>query len=82
MVLIFEESLLLIVSGGIVGLILGWLLTRALYPAVGFFLNTFQMTWNAAGAGLAWAIVCGILAVLVPLRSITRLHVAEALRKT
>jgi putative ABC transport system permease protein len=80
--LILEESLLLIVSGGIVGLILGWLLTRALYPTVGNFLSTFQMTWNAAGAGLALAILCGILASLVPFRGITRLRVAEALRKT
>ncbi|MGB9428833.1 MAG: ABC transporter permease [Gammaproteobacteria bacterium] len=79
--LVFEESLLLIVSGGIVGLILGWLLTRALYPMVGNFLSTFQMTWNAAGAGLALAIACGVLAALAPLRSITRLRVAEALRK-
>ena len=82
MLLILEESLLLIVSGGIVGIILGWLLTLALYSRVGNFLNTFQMTWNAAGAGLALAIVFGILAALVPLRSITRLRVAEALRKT
>jgi len=79
--LILQESLLLLVSGGVLGMILGWLVTLALYPQVGNFLTTFQMTWSAAGAGLALAIVFGILAALVPLRSITRLRVAEALRK-
>lgn len=79
--LVFQEALLLIVSGGIIGLILGWLATRALYPSVGNFLPTFGVTWNAAGAGIALAIVFGILAALVPMQRITRLRVAEALRR-
>lgn len=80
-VLVFEEALLLIVSGAILGLILGWLATRALYPSVGNLLQTFQMTWGAAGAGIALSIVFGILAALVPMQRITRLQVADALRK-
>ncbi|MGH8291899.1 MAG: ABC transporter permease [Gammaproteobacteria bacterium] len=80
--LVIGESLLLLVSGGIVGLFLGWLITHALYPIVGNFLNTFQMTWSAIGAGLALAIVFGILAALVPVWALVRLHVAEALRKS
>ncbi|HKT32615.1 MAG TPA: FtsX-like permease family protein [Gammaproteobacteria bacterium] len=81
MLLVISESLLLLVSGAIVGLILGWLITRTLYPVVGNLLGTFELTWNAAGAGVALAIVFGILAGLVPLWLITRLQVAEALRK-
>lgn len=79
--LVFRESLLLIVSGGVIGLIVGWLITRALYPSVGNFLQTFQMTWNAAGAGILLSIIFGILASLVPMQLITSLHVAAALRK-
>ena len=78
--LVFKEALLLIFSGGIAGLILAWFATRALYPSVGNLLQTFQMTWNAAGAGIVLAIVFGILAALVPMQRIARLQVAEALR--
>lgn len=81
MLLVIGESLLLIVSGGIVGLVLGWVLTRMLYPTVGNLLNTFELTWNAAAAGIALAIIFGILAALVPMQWITRLRVADALRK-
>jgi putative ABC transport system permease protein len=79
--LAFEEALVLIGSGGIVGLFVGWLVTRALYPMVGNFLSTFQMTWSAVAGGIALAIVFAILASLVPLQRIARLRVAEALRK-
>lgn len=79
--LVFVEALLLIGSGAMVGLFLGWSVTRALYPMVGNFLSTFQMTWGAVAAGIALAIVFAILASLVPLRWIVRLRVAEALRK-
>ncbi len=79
--LVFRESLLLLVSGGIVGLVLGWLITRALYPSVGSLLQTFQITWDAAGSGVVLAIVFGVVAALVPVRWITGLRVADALRR-
>ncbi|MBU6469117.1 MAG: FtsX-like permease family protein [Gammaproteobacteria bacterium] len=80
--LLVGESLLLLVSGAIVGLFLSWLVTHALYPLVGNFLGTFELTWRATGAGVILAIVFGILAALVPLWVLTRLRVAEALRKS
>ena len=80
--LLVGESLLLLVSGAIVGLFLSWLVTHALYPLVGNFLGTFELTWRATGAGVILAIVFGILATLVPLWVLTRLRVAEALRKS
>lgn len=79
--LVLEEALLLIVSAGLVGMLVGWLITLALYPKVGNYLTTFQMTWDAFGTGVALTIVLAILASLVPLRRITRLRVATALRK-
>lgn len=81
MLLVTSESLLLLVSGATVGLFLGWLITRAVYPLVGNLLGTFQMTWNAAGTGIVLAVVFGILAAVVPLWLISRLRVAETLRK-
>ena len=79
--LIFQESLLLILSGSLVGLILGYLATRLLYPGVGNLLQTFGMTWGAVGLGIALGAVFGIIAALVPMRRVTRLQVAEALRR-
>ncbi len=80
--LVIREALLLIVSGGIIGLILGWVATRLLYPSVGNLLQTFQMTWSAAGAGVVLAVVLTILACLAPMQRIASLRVAEALRKS
>ncbi|MGH8292428.1 MAG: ABC transporter permease [Gammaproteobacteria bacterium] len=79
--LVFQESLFLIISGGIAGLFLGWLVTRALYSSVGNVLQTFGMTWNAVGVGIALSVVFGIVAALVPMQRITRLQVADALRR-
>ena len=79
--LIFQESLLLILSGSIAGLILGYLATRLLYPGVGNLLQTFGMTWSAAGLGIALGAVFGVIAALVPMQRVTRLQVAEALRR-
>lgn len=79
--LVISESLLLLISGAVVGLFLGWLVTRAVYPIVGNLLGTFELTWAAAGAGIILAIVFGILGAIVPLWRIARLQVAVALRK-
>ncbi|MDE2460622.1 MAG: FtsX-like permease family protein [Gammaproteobacteria bacterium] len=80
--LVISESLLLLISGAIVGLFLGWLVTLGVYPIVGNVLGTFEMTWNAAAAGIVLAAVFGILAAVVPLWLIGHLRVAQALRKT
>ncbi|MHB8404691.1 MAG: ABC transporter permease [Gammaproteobacteria bacterium] len=79
--LVMRESLLLIVSGGVLGLILGYEVTHLLAPYVGNLLQTFSMTWSAAGLGIVLSIIFGLLAGLVPMRRITRLRVADALRR-
>ncbi|MGH8396664.1 MAG: ABC transporter permease [Gammaproteobacteria bacterium] len=80
--LVLRESLLLIVIAAIVGLILGAGMTRLLAPAAGQVLLTFGMTWNAAVLGIILGIIFGILAALVPMQRITRLQVADALRRS
>ncbi|MGH8282389.1 MAG: ABC transporter permease, partial [Gammaproteobacteria bacterium] len=79
--LVFRESLLLVVSSGVLGLILGYAVTRLLTPYVGYTLRAFGMTWSAAVLGILLIIFFGVMAALMPMLGITRLRVADALRK-
>lgn len=78
--MVFMEALLLLVSGSIVGLAFGWVLTRALYPRVGNVLETFQLTWGAAGIGVLLSFALGAIAALISARRIVGLQVAAVLR--
>ncbi len=80
--LVAWEALILVIAGGIVGLIVGYFICHALYPVVGAFLPTFGLAWGAAGVGIAVSIACGLIAAGVPMRRVSRLRVAEALRST
>ena len=80
--MVLQESLALIMSGGIVGLILGYVVTHLLYPEVGNLLQTFQMTWSAAGLGILLSVIFGVLAALVPMWRVTGLQEVVALRRT
>jgi putative ABC transport system permease protein len=80
--LVLRETLLLLVTGSMVGLTLGWMVTRALYPRLGNVLETFQLTWSAAAMGLLLGIAFGTVAALLPARRITGLQVAAVLRGT
>lgn len=80
--MVLWEALLLMVSGSAVGLSVGWLVTKLIYPQVGNLLQTFGMTWRAAAAGLMLSIVFAAIVSLVPMQRIASLHVAAALRKT
>ncbi len=78
--LVLAETLLLLVSGSLVGLALGWILTRALYPRVGDVLQTFQLTWSAAGIGVLSSLVLATIATLIAARRIVGLQVTAVLR--
>ncbi|MDE2345301.1 MAG: ABC transporter permease [Gammaproteobacteria bacterium] len=80
-VLVLQESLLLMGAGGILGLILGYEAAHLLAPSVGNVLQTFSMTWNAALLGIMLCLVFGLLAGLVPMQRVSRLRVADALRR-
>ncbi|MDE2461662.1 MAG: FtsX-like permease family protein [Gammaproteobacteria bacterium] len=79
--ILLGEALLLMVSGAVAGVALGWLVTGLIYPRVGNLLPTFGMTWSAAVAGTMLSVVFAVLVSLVPMQRITGLRVAEALRK-
>lgn len=78
--LVLKEALLLLVSGSLVGLALGWTLTRAVYPRVGDVLQTFQLTWDAAIAAILLSFALGAVAALISARRIVGLQVAAVLR--
>ena len=78
--LVFKEALLLLVSGSRVGLALGWAVTRALYPRVSSVLETFQLTWGAAGIGVLLSFALGIFAAFISARPIVGLQVTAVLR--
>lgn len=79
--ILLGEALLLVVSGAVAGVALGWLVTGLIYPRVGNLLPTFGMTWSAALAGIMLSAVFAVLVSLVPMQRIASLRVAEALRK-
>lgn len=80
--MVLGEAMLLMVSGAVVGLATGWVVTKLIYPQVVNLLQTFGMTWNAVVAGVVLSAVFAVLVSLVPMQRIACLRVADALRKT
>ncbi len=80
--LVLQESLLLITSAAICGLILGYELTQLLYGSVGAYAPTFGLTWSAIFLGILLSILCGVWVAIIPVLQVTRLHVSDALRRT
>lgn len=78
--LVAQESLLLMVTGSIIGLIVGYGATRLLYFHLVSIFTTFGLTWSAVGAGILLSIVIGLLAAIVPVQRVTYLNVADTLR--
>lgn len=79
--LIVGEAVVLVGSGCIVGLILGWRTIALLYPGVGGVLPNFVMTWTSVLSGLALGVAFAAATALVPSRRIFGLQVAEVLRR-
>jgi len=79
--LVLKESLLLISFGGSVGIILGYEVTHQIARYVSLVFQTFGLTWSAVGLGILLSIIFAVLAALVPMQRITRLQVADALRR-
>lgn len=79
--LVMQETLLPVVAGGIAGLILGLEAVRLLTPGASNILQTFGMGWNAVAGGLILSVLFGLLVSLIPVQWVTRLRVADALRK-
>jgi putative ABC transport system permease protein len=78
--LVLAESILLSIIGGVLGLGLGYLLTRAMTEASGFELQ--GMKWQAAMLVLLIAALLGLIASIIPAIVASRKNIVESLRFT
>ncbi|MCK9376484.1 MAG: ABC transporter permease [Syntrophobacterales bacterium] len=79
--LIFGESLLLALGGGLVGLALTFPAVYVFKKSLGQYFRVFPLTRATLVLGLAVALGVGLLAALFPSWRAARVSIAEALRK-
>lgn len=79
--LVLGESVLITLVGGLVGLGLAVLAAGALAPALSAFLPSFQVPVRALVQGVAFMLLLGIAAGLVPALAAMRLQIVTALRR-
>jgi putative ABC transport system permease protein len=80
-VLIFGESLLLALAGGLLGEILTFPAVHFFKSQLGQYFRVFPLTRATLALGLAVALLVGLLAALLPSVRAARLSIAAALRK-
>lgn len=79
--LVIGESVVISLVGGLLGLVIGWLLAKALQAGAGAF--GFQgIKWQAAATVLCMAAIIGAFAALVPAMIASRKNLVEGLRFT
>lgn len=78
--LIWLESLLLILAGAVFGLAFGYGVVLLLYPRVAALLSAFALTWTAAGYGIILYVTLSLLASLVPAQRVIHLQPSAVLR--
>jgi putative ABC transport system permease protein len=79
--LIFGESLILALAGGLVGITLTFPAVYVFKSALGQYFRVFPLTRATLTLGLAVALGVGLLAALAPSWRAARVSIAEALRK-
>jgi putative ABC transport system permease protein len=79
--LIFGESLILALAGGLTGLALTFPAVHVFKSALGQYFRVFPLTRATLTLGLAVALGVGLLAALLPSWRAARVSIAEALRK-
>jgi putative ABC transport system permease protein len=79
--LIFGESLILALAGGLVGEALTFPAVHFFKSQLGQYFRVFPLTWATLVLGLAVALMVGLLAALLPSVRASRVSIAEALRK-
>jgi putative ABC transport system permease protein len=78
--LIFGESLLLALTGGLVGLALTFPAVKVFRSQLGQYFRVFPLTRATLMVGLAVALAVGFLAAMLPAWRASRVTIAEALR--
>ena len=79
--LVLAEAVGVTVIGGALGLVVSWLLSKAIYKSVQDVLPALGVPATAVGLGILLMIVFGVIAGALPLRQVFRLRAADALRR-
>ncbi len=79
--LIFGESLLLALAGGLVGLSLTFPAVHVFRTQLGQYFRVFPLTRTTLAVGLTVALAVGFLAAVLPAWRAAQVRIAEALRK-
>ena len=79
--IVLAESVLIIGIGGVLGLLVGWLLVQGAAEAMGAFLPGIFLSPGAVGVAFAIMIGAGILAGLFPAIKAMRLSIIDALAR-
>jgi putative ABC transport system permease protein len=79
--LILGESLLLALTGGLLGLALTFPVVEMFPASLGQYFGAFYITGETMAIGVATAVVVGVLAALVPAWQASRVSIATALRR-
>jgi len=78
--LLFGESLLIAVLGGLLGVAATWPVTQVIASQLGAFLPTFQITRTTVGLQLVAALVVGLVAAAWPAWRMSRIDIVQGLR--
>jgi putative ABC transport system permease protein len=80
--LVLGESVLIALIGGLTGMLVTWLLTRAAAAGMGPWGEAMKFRWQASVIVAAFAIVIGLAAALVPGFFASRRNIVESIRFT
>ncbi len=79
--LVLAEAIGITLIGGILGLIVSWLLARVMYSSMQQILPALGVPFAAVALGVGLMVLFGLIAGVLPLRQVFRLRAADALRR-
>ena len=80
--IVFRESAILVGTGAILGMLVGWGLSRLMAPVMTQVLLAFSLTWTAIALAAVLALFFALATGFFPGRQVARMPVAAALRRT
>jgi putative ABC transport system permease protein len=79
--LIFAEALVLVLTGGVLGLLLALILVQGLHTLLAEFLPALALTPKAVLSGFGLMLLFAGISTLLPVFQVQRLGIADALRR-
>jgi putative ABC transport system permease protein len=78
---VFREAVLLVGAGAVLGILIGWGVSRLMAPAMAHVLSGFSLTWPAIAIAALLALFFALATGFLPGRRVARMPVAATLRK-